>query len=101
MVVSENYTPDVAERATGIFVRSIRSSVVVERLVGSHQVYAIRWLALGGCTAIGANFEEAQCWRSSSRTEVSYEESVMFLFDFLVVFFHWLGRACPSRVTCS
>lgn len=26
----------------------------------------------------GANFEEAKCWQSSTRTEVAYEESFMF-----------------------
>jgi hypothetical protein len=26
----------------------------------------------------GSNFEEAKCWQSSSRSEVAYEESIMF-----------------------
>ena len=29
-------------------------------------------------SSYGANFEEARCWQSSTRTEVAFEESFMF-----------------------
>ena len=69
---SGNHAPSQSVTWTGIL--NTRRQVLGVKLSFAYAPGEYKILASGD----GANFEEAQCWKTSSRAEVSYEESRMF-----------------------